>query len=342
MMNFHFLRKKSFGIDLGNTNTVVSDQEKVLVAQPSYIVIDKEKNNVKAVGDDAYDMFEKTHPMLKPIKPLKGGVIADHDSAVKLVSALMRRAYAAKSVLDGYDSIIAGVPFNTTNVEKRALRTAMEQFNASSVHLLHEPIAAAIGMGLNIEEPDGKMVVDIGGGITEIVVISLSGVASFQSVKVAGDTMDEDIQHYFRRNYNMAIGMKTAEAVKIRVGAVQEDLPNPPEPMLVKGKDLLRGIPVTRKIDHAEVSRIIEKSISSIELSIIQTLEKCPPELAGDIYGNGIYITGGNAYLAGLKERLERKTRLRIHIDPQALLSVSKGMGRVLGNQKKYRPVLFQ
>ncbi len=342
MMNFNFLKKKSFGIDLGNNNTVVSDEENVLIAQPTYIVIDKSHNSVRAVGEDAYDMFEKTHPLLKPVKPMKGGVIADHDSAMKLLSAFMRKAYTSKSVLDGYDNLIAGVPYNTTNVEKRALRSVVEQFNASSLSLLHEPIAAAIGMDLNIEEPDGKMVVDIGGGITEIVVISLSGVASFQSLKVAGDSMDEDIQHYFRRKYNMAIGLKTAEVVKIRVGAVLEDLPNPPEPMMVKGKDLVRGIPITRRVDHAEVCRIIEKSVTAIELGIIQTLEKCPPELAGDIYGNGIYLTGGNACLHGLKERLERKTKLRILVDPAPLLSVSRGMGKVLRNRKKYKPVLLQ
>lgn len=340
-MNFHFLRKRSFGIDFGNNNTVVSDEENVLIDQPSYIVLDRSKNNVKAVGSHAYDMFEKTHPMLKPVKPMKGGVIADHDSASKLLSALMREAFASRSVLDRYANIIAGVPYNTTNVEKAAMRSIIEQFNASSVHLLYEPIAAAIGMGLNIREPDGKMVVDIGGGITEIVVISLSGIASFQSVKVAGDAMDEDIQHYFRRNYNMAIGLKTAERVKIEAGAVQEKLADPPPPVMVKGKDLMRGIPVTRKVDHAEIARVLEKSISTIELNIIQTLEKCPPELAGDIYGNGIFITGGNAYLRGLKERLEKKTGLQIHIDPTALLSVSRGVGMVLRKPGEFRAVLI-
>ena len=340
-MNFHFLRKKSFGIDFGNNNTVVSDQENVLIDQPSYIVLDRSKNDVAAVGADAFDMFEKTHPMLKPVKPMKGGVIADHESATKLLSALMRRARATRSVLDRYDNIIAGVPYNTTPVEKAAMRSVVEQFNPSSANLLYEPIAAAIGMGLDICEPDGKMVVDIGGGITEIVVISLSGIACFQSVKVAGDTMDEDIQHYFRRNYNMAIGLRTAEAVKIQAGAVQEKLENPPDPVMVKGKDLMRGIPINRKIDHAEIARVIEKSISTIELSIIQTLEKCPPELAGDIYGNGIYVTGGNAYLRGLKERLEKKTGLRIHIDPTALLSVSNGVRKVLKDPRQFRAVLI-
>jgi rod shape-determining protein MreB len=341
MLNFHLLRKKSFGIDLGNTNTLVSDSEKVLVSQPSYIVLDKTHQSVRAVGSDAYDMFEKTHDALRPVKPMKAGVIADHTSASKMISALMLQAYGSKTVFDGYDNIISGVPYYTTNVEKRALKAALEQFNARHTYLLYEPLAAALGMGLNIAEPDGKMIVDIGGGITEIVVISLSGIASFQSLKVAGDTMDDEIQLYFRRKYNMAIGLKTAEQVKIKVGAVQENLAESPAPMMVKGKDLMRGIPVTREITHREVARILEKAIGSIELGIQQTLEKCPPELAGDIYGNGVFITGGNAMLRGLKERLESKIRVPVHIDPAALTSVSKGVATVLKDPKKYESVLI-
>jgi rod shape-determining protein MreB len=341
MLNFHFLRRKSFGIDLGNTNTLVSDSEKVLVSQPSYIVLDKTHQSVRAVGSDAYAMFEKTHDQLRPVKPMKAGVIADHTSASKMISALMLQAYGSKTVFNGYDNIISGVPYYTTNVERRALKAALEQFNAHHTYLLYEPLAAALGMGLDIEEPDGKMIVDIGGGITEIVVISLSGIASFQSIKVAGDTMDEEIRHYFRRKYNMSIGLKTAEQVKIQVGAVLENPDEIPASLIVKGKDMMRGIPVMRKINHCEVAGILEKTISSIELGIQQTLEKCPPELAGDIYGNGIYITGGNAMLRGLKERLESKIRIPVHIDPSALTSVSKGVARVLKDPKKYKSVLI-
>jgi rod shape-determining protein MreB and related proteins len=341
MFGLHLLKKKSFGIDLGNNNTQVSDQEKILVDQPSYIVLDKSRSGVKAVGNEAYDMFEKTHHLLKPVRPLKGGVIADHTSATKMISALMQQAYGSRSMLSGYENIISGVPFATTNVEKRALRAALEQFNATSIHLLYEPLAAAIGMNLNIEEPNGKMVVDIGGGITEIVVVSLSGIACFQSVKVAGDTMDEEIQLHFRRNYNMAIGLKTAEQIKIGVGAVQENIQDVPAPMMVRGKDMLRGLPVTRQVSHAEVAGILDKSISAIELSILQTLEKCPPELAGDIYGNGVHLTGGNAMLRGLKDRLEKKIRLTVHIDKAPLHAVSKGVATALRDPKKYRSVLM-
>lgn len=341
MFHFQVLKKKSFGIDLGNNNTVVSDQNRILVDQPSYIVLDKSHNGVRAVGNEAFNMFEKTHQLLKPVKPLRGGVIADHTSASKMLSAMMNLAYGSKSFLNGYDNLISGVPYSTTNVEKRALRASLEQFNASSIQLIYEPLAAAIGMGLDISEPDGKMVVDIGGGITEIVITSLSGIASFQSIKASGDTMDEEIQHYFRRKYNMAIGLRTAEQIKIQVGAVQQLFHEIPDPMIVKGKDLMRGIPITRQIDHLEVASVLEKSISAIELGILQTLEKCPPELAGDIYCNGVHLTGGNAYLRGLKERLEKKMRLPIHIDAAALHSVSKGVATVLRDTKKYKAVLL-
>jgi rod shape-determining protein MreB len=341
MVKFDFIRKKSFAIDLGNTNTLVRDVNNLLVDQPSYIVLDPSRTTVKAVGSQAYNMFEKTHNEYRPIKPLQGGVIADYDSAAKMLKALMTQAFGHKSLLQGYGSLIAGVPYSTTPVERRALLNALETLHAEKVFLLYEPLAAALGMGLNIQEPDGKLVIDIGGGITEIVVISLSGIAGFTSVKVAGDSMDESIRHYFRKQYNMAIGIKTAEQVKINVGAVLVDLENPPPPMAVKGKEMLRGLPITHTVDHQEIAYVLEKSISAIELAIIQTLETCPPELAADIYDNGIFVTGGNALLRGLQERLERKLKLPVNIDDTPLMSVSKGVAAVLRDPKRYQGVLM-
>lgn len=342
-MSFNLFRNKSFAIDLGNNNTLVSDATRLLVSQPSYIAFDSEKNTVKAVGEKAFNMFEKNHEELKPVKPLKGGVIADYDSASKMIRELMMQADASKrSFLNGYDNIISGIPYYTTEVERRALRDALDQFSARNTYLVYEPLAAAIGLGLNIREPDGKMVIDIGGGITEIVAISLSGVAAFQSLKIAGDTFDEAIQDHFRRQYNMAIGLRTAEQIKIRVGAVTDTLDEVPEPMMVRGKDLVEGIPVTRSINHFEVVSILEKSVAAIEHAVVQTLEICPPELAADIYLNGIHVTGGNALLRGLQRRFERKIKLPVHIDDQALLSVSKGIATVLSDTKKHKSVLIE
>lgn len=334
-------KNRSFSIDLGNNNTLVADSTKMLLAQPSYIVFNS-NHSVKAVGEQAYEMFEKTHEELTPVKPLRGGVIADFNSASLMIKELVNRAYTQKaSFFSGYDHIISGVPYYTTEVERRALRDAIDQFNPRKRSLLFEPLAAAIGMGLNIREPEGKMVIDIGGGITEIVIISLSGIAAFQSLKVAGDTFDMNIQDYFRRNFNMSIGLKTAEQVKILAGSVQEDIDPIPDTIMVKGKDLMTGIPVIRKIDHREIAFILEKSVSSIERSIIQTLETCPPELAADIYQNGMHITGGSSLLRGLKQRFEKNMKLPVHLDEQPLSSVSRGIARVLANPKKFTGVLI-
>ena len=341
-MNFNFFKNKNVAIDLGNNNTVVSDTDRVLLAQPSYIVFDSESQAVKAVGEKAFNMFEKNHDDLRPIKPLKGGVIADYESASKMIREMLSVAYSTKSFLSGYNNIITGIPYSTTEVERRALRDALGQFNSRKTYMVYEPIAAALGIGLNISEPDGKMLIDIGGGITEIVVISLSGIAAFQSLKIAGDVFDEEIQDYFRRQYNMAIGLKTAEQVKIQVGSVLDKISNAPAPMRVRGKDMIEGIPVTRTIGHIEVTRILEKSISAIEHAIIQTLETCPPELAADIYQNGIHITGGNSMLRGLKERFEARIELPVHIDIEPLLSVSRGIARTLNDTKKYSSILLE
>ena len=341
-MNFNFFKNKSVALDLGNNNTVLSSRESVLFSQPSYIVFDMGNQKVKAIGDKAYNMFEKNHQELRPVKPLKGGVIADYDSAKVMIHEMVGQACGTQSFMRGYDCIISGIPFNTTEVERRALRDVIDQFSARRTYMVYEPVAAALGIGLNIREPDGKMIIDIGGGITEIVVISLSGIAAFQSLKVAGDSFDEEIQDHFRRSYNIAIGLKTAEQIKIKVGAVMDKLPDTPEPLIVKGKDLVEGIPVVRKINHSEVAFVLEKSISAIEHSVVQTLETCPPELAADIYENGIHITGGSSMLRGLRERFEAKLRLPVHIDSQPLLSVSKGMATTLGESKKFQSILME
>jgi rod shape-determining protein MreB len=335
-----FFHNHSLAIDLGNNNTIISDESGPLLAQPSYIAFNTNKN-VRAVGDHAFAMFEKTHEELTSIKPLRGGVIADYESATRMIQEMVKQVYQKRNFFSGFDHVISGVPYNTTAVERRALRDALEQINSKRSHLLYEPLAAALGMDLAIREPQGKLVIDIGGGITEIVVISLSGIAAFESVKVAGDTFDENIQDHFRKNYNIAIGLKTAEQVKIQVGAVMDKLTEPPQPMFVKGKDMISGIPVTHKIDHSEVAHILDKSVLQIQTAIIQTLETCPPELAADIYETGIHVTGGGSMLRGLQSRLEKQTKLKVIIDKDPLRSVSKGISHALASPDKYRGILI-
>ncbi len=340
MMNFNFSKSKSFAIDLGNNNTLLTDKDKLLLSEPSYIVLN-ENSTVNAVGEAAYNIFEKSHEALHPIKPLRGGVIADYQSADKMIRSLVDKVYTKHFWQSGFDTIITGVPYHTTLVERRAFREALDQFNARKTLMLYEPLAAAIGMGLNIREPEGKLIVDIGGGITEVVIVSLSGVAAFQSLKVAGDTFDEAIRDYFRREHNLLIGIRTAEQVKKTIGGVYHEIENVPDPIYVRGKSLEEGIPVSKKVSYHEIVNVLSKPFDEIEAGIIHTLQQCPPELASDIYSSGIYLTGGGALLHGIKERLEKSISLPVHIDEYALLSVSKGISTALRNPKQFQSVLM-
>ena len=329
-------------VDFGNNNTILTDRGYKPMSQPSFVVLNEQNKSIKAVGNEAYAMFGKAPHSLKVIKPMKGGVIADFYSASKMLNALIKSTFPNRTFLSGFDYVISGVPYATTEVERRALRDTLEQFNSSKTFLLFEPIAAAIGIGLDISEPDGKFLVDIGGGITEAVVISLSGIVNYRSIKVAGDSFDDDIQKHFKRNYNIDIGLNMAEKVKLKVGAAQELTNGQPEPFHVVGKDAITGIPRGVVIDHVEVAYVLNHTLLKIEQAIIQTLEECPPELAGDIYNNGIHLTGGSSMLRGLRDRLEAKLKIPVHQDPNALFSVSNGMATILKAPQDYKPVLFR
>lgn len=342
MEKFSLKRGLNIAIDLGNNNTILTDRINIPQSAPSFVVINQNNKAIKAVGKEAYEMFGKVPQSLRVVKPLKGGVIADFYSASRMLKGLIKNVYPNRPFFFGFDYIISGVPFSTTEVERRALRDTLSQFNSSKTFLLFEPLAAAIGIGLDIKEPDGKFLVDIGGGITEAVVISLSGIVNYHSIKVAGDSFDEDIQKYIKKNYNIDIGLNMAEQVKIEVGAAKELSSNIPEPFQVIGKDAITGIPKSVLLDHLEVAYVLNSSIMKIEQAILKTLEECPPELSGDIYTNGIHLTGGSSLLRGLKERLEEKVKIPVHQDPNALFSVSNGISMVLKDLDNFRPVLFK
>jgi len=341
MQIFSIRRGNNFAIDLGNSNTILSKVDHSQ-SHPSLVVLNKNDNSVKAVGKEAFEMLGKVQDNFKVVKPLKEGLISDFNSTREMLKALVGSAYPKSSVLSGFDYIISGVPYASTEVERRALRDSLEQFSSSKTFLIFEPIAAAIGMGLNISEPDGKFIIDIGGGITEAAVLSLSGIVTHRALKIAGDTFDDDIQKYVKKEYNMDIGIHMAEQIKIQVGSALDILENPPTPFAVVGKDSVSGIPRGIQIGFSEIAFALDNSISKIEQAILQTLEECPPELAGDIYANGIHLTGGASSLRGLKERISAKVKLPVHQDPEALLSVSKGMITILKEPEKYKPVLFK
>lgn len=328
-------------IDLGNNNTILTDRLSKASSQPSCIALHHQNKSVKAVGAEAYDMLGKTHSKFKVVKPLKGGVIADYDSASKMLSTLIHHLHPQRTIFSKFDCIISGVPFSTTEVERRALRDALSQFSSSKTFLLFEPIAAAIGMGLNITEPDGKFIVDIGGGITEAVIISLSGVVNHRSIRLAGDNYDQDIQNYVRKKHNIDISLRTAEQLKIAIGSVAQANGRDHGSCHAIGKDLRSGVPRKVDIRPEEITEAIEATVTKIEQIIMQTLEECPPELAGDIYANGIYLTGGASLLRGFKERLEAKVKIPVHQDPDAFLSVAKGINKALSHPAKFKPVLI-
>jgi rod shape-determining protein MreB and related proteins len=341
MMPFNFIGSQSFAIDVGNNNIVLTDKDKVLLSEPSYIVFNT-NNTIKAFGKEAYNIFEKSHEALHPVKPLKGGVIADYQSAGKMIRSMVDKVYGTGFFGKRFDTIITGVPYHTTLVERRAFKDALEQFNARKTVMVYEPLAAAIGMDINIREPEGKLLVDIGGGISEVVIISLSGVAAFQSLKVAGDTFDEVIRDHFRREHNLLIGIRTAEQIKKEVGGVFEKIKDIPAPMWVKGKSLSEGIPVRKQVSYSEIVSVLNQPFAEIEAGIIGTLQQCPPELAADIYNSGIYVTGGGAMLMGVKERLEKLTSLPVHLDSHSLLSVSKGISRALRDPNQFRSIIME
>ena len=334
---------QEIAIDLGTANTLIIHNDKVVVDSPSIVARDRISGKIIAVGKEANLMQGKTHENIKTIRPLKDGVIADFDASEQMISMFIKNIPALKKKLfTPALRMVVCIPSGITEVEMRAVKESCERVNGKEVYLIHEPMAAAIGIGVDIMQPKGNMIVDIGGGTTEIAVIALGGIVCDKSVKVAGDVFTNDIIYYMRTQHNLYVGERTAEKVKINIGSATEDLDNPPEDMLVQGRDLLSGKPKQVQISHREIAKALDKSILRIEDAVMETLSKTPPELAADIYNTGIYLAGGGSMLRGLDKRLSRKTDLPVYVAEDPLRAVVRGTGIALKNLDKYRTLLMR
>jgi rod shape-determining protein MreB len=342
-MGFFDFLTEEIAIDLGTANTLIIHDGKVVVDSPSIVARDRVSGKIIAVGKEAQMMQGKTHENIKTIRPLKDGVIADFDASEKMINMFIKNIPALKKkMFQPSLRMVICIPSGITEVEMRAVKESAERVNGKEVYLIHEPMAAAIGIGLDIMQPKGNMIVDIGGGTTEIAVIALGGIVCDKSVKIAGDVFTNDIIYYMRTQHNLYVGESTAESVKITIGSALEELQNPAEEMLVQGRDLLTGKPKQVSISYRQIAKALDKSILRVEDAVMETLSQTPPELAADIYNTGIYLAGGGSMLRGLDKRLSQKTDLPVYIAEDPLRAVVRGTGMALKNLERYKSILIK
>jgi rod shape-determining protein MreB len=325
-------------IDLGTANTLVYVRNKgIVINEPSIVAINKRSNKLIAIGKEAKEMMGRTHDEIIVVRPLKDGVIADFEMTELMLQEFIRKVSPARFM---GKRVVIGVPSGITMVEQRAVRDSAEHAGAKEVYLVAEPMAAAIGVGIDIEESKGSMVMDIGGGTAEIAVIALSGIVCDRSIRNAGDELTKAIVQYFRIQHNLLLGDQTAEEIKCNIGSA---VPLPKElTMEIKGRDIVSGIPRTLATDSAEVRKALNEPISKIIEGTKNTLERTPPELASDILDRGIVLTGGGALIKGLDERIKKETGLPVIVAEDPLTAVVRGVGIVLENLSKYQQVILK
>ncbi len=333
---------QEIAIDLGTANTLIIQNDKVVVDEPSIVAIDRTTNKIIGIGRKAQQMHGKTHENIKTVRPLRDGVIADFHAAEHMIRGMIKMISSKRQLIQPSLRMVICIPSGITEVEKRAVQDSAEHAGGKEVYLIHEPMAAAIGIGVDVEEPMGNMIIDIGGGTSEIAVIALGGIVCDKSIRVAGDDFTGDIEEYMRRQHNILIGERTAEQIKIEVGAAVTELENPPEDFPVRGRDLMTGIPKEIYVTYQEIAHCLDKSIAKIEEAIMNALEMTPPELSADIYKTGIYLAGGGSMLRGLDKRISEKTKLPVHIAEDPLRAVARGTGIALKNIDKYQFLIKQ
>jgi rod shape-determining protein MreB len=333
---FNFFTQE-IAIDLGTANTLIIHNDKVVVDEPSIVAVDRTTGKVIAVGRQAQQMHGKTHENIKTVRPLKDGVIADFKAAEEMIKGMIKMLRPGRQLFTPNLRMVICIPSGITEVEKRAVKDSSEHAGGKEVYMIHEPMAAAIGIGIDVEEPMGNMIIDIGGGTSEIAVIALGGIVCDKNIRVAGDEFTQDIEEYMRRQHNILVGERTAETIKIEVGAALTELDNPPPDYAVRGRDLMTGIPKEITVTYSEIAQALDKSISKIEEAILSALEATPPELSADIYKTGIYLAGGGALLRGLDKRISIKTKLPVHVADDPLRAVARGTGIALKNIDRFQ-----
>ena len=331
-MNWFSLNKE-IAMDLGTANTIIICDGKIVVDEPSVVALDRRTERMIAVGDKAKMMYEKTNPDIRTIRPLRDGVIADFNACEQMMRGLIKMVHSGNRLFSPSLKMVIGVPSGSTEVELRAVRDSAEHAGGREVYLVFEPMAAAIGIGLDVLAPEGNMIVDIGGGSTEIAVISLGGIVADKSLRVAGDELTSDIQEYMSRQHNVKVSERMAERIKIHVGSALTDLgEDAPEDYIVHGPNRITALPMEVPVCYQEIAHCLEKTIAKIETAVLSALEETPPELYADIVKNGIWLTGGGALLRGLAKRLTDKINIEFHVAEDPLHSVAKGTGVALKN----------
>ncbi len=327
---------QEIAMDLGTANTIIICNGKIVVDEPSVVALDRRTDKVLAVGEKARQMHGKTHENIRTIRPLRDGVIADFYAAEQMIRGMIKMINPKSRWFTPSLRMVVCIPSGSTEVELRAVRDSAEHAGGRDVYMIYEPMAAAIGIGIDVEAPEGNMIVDIGGGTTEIAVISLGGIVSNKSIRIAGDDLTADIMEYMRRQHNVKVGERTAEMIKINVGLSLTSLENPQVDYVVHGPNQMTALPMEVPVSYQEIAHCLEKSISKMEAAILSALEQTPPELYADIVRNGIYLAGGGALMRGLEKRLTDKIGIAFHVAEDPLHAVTKGTGVALKNTDKF------
>ncbi|NYI49339.1 rod shape-determining protein [Macellibacteroides fermentans] len=327
---------QEIAMDLGTANTIIICNGKIVVDEPSVVALDRRTDKVLAVGEKARQMHGKTHENIRTIRPLRDGVIADFYAAEQMIRGMIKMINPKSRWFTPSLRMVVCIPSGSTEVELRAVRDSAEHAGGRDVYMIYEPMAAAIGIGIDVEAPEGNMIVDIGGGTTEIAVISLGGIVSNKSIRIAGDDLTADIMEYMRRQHNVKVGERTAEQIKINVGSSLTSLENPPQDFIVHGPNQMTALPMEVPVSYQEIAHCLEKSFSKMEAAILSALEQTPPELYADIVRNGIYLAGGGALMRGLDKRLTDKIGIAFHVAEDPLHAVAKGTGVALKNIDKF------